>query len=164
MYVEAFTNMTPEARRRGHRPADDLRLCYAAFRGDLAHLPLREAAERLFGDLNRDDRPGARAFPSLSVGDLVSLRPLDTGQAGDLSLAVDPVDTRSVPARWASPHEHNGLAAALDKPPTVRLLLVSGSLTVLSKPGGVAVEIADVDAGAHDTVRTRTVAADALAE
>ncbi len=74
MYVEAFTNKNHRSREEGYSLRDELELCYAAWRPDLAGTALGDAAERVFEDLNADDRGNIHAFPSLSVGDVVSLR------------------------------------------------------------------------------------------
>ena len=115
MYVEAFTNRT-FLRARGasfapgdaaYAPGDELELCYAAQRPDLAGLPPEDAARAVFGTLNPTDheKPHGLAFPSLSVGDVVSCR--DEAGPAAWSLAVEaegffPVE----PPVFASADEH----------------------------------------------------------
>lgn len=83
---------------RGYEPGD--RLAYG-FAGDIDSVPLdpepagrmpnlmelyqmlMATAEEVFVRHNADDRPDAMRFPSLSVGDVVSLRP--RGQLGSLA-------------------------------------------------------------------------------
>ena len=93
MYVEAFTNRTyPSERLAGflpgdaaYAPGDELELCYAARRPDLAGVGPEEIAQEIFEELNRDGRPNP-SFPALSVGDVVSCR--DGDVAGSLTVEL----------------------------------------------------------------------------
>lgn len=99
MYVEAFTNRTRFQERRvpvpggdppAYRPGDELELCYAAERPDLAGLAPEDAAQTVYGHLNPADteklRPYHQAFPSLSMGDVVSCRGRDGSVEWSLSV------------------------------------------------------------------------------
>lgn len=114
MYVEAFTNRT-FLRARGasfapgdtaYAPGDELELCYAAERPDLAGLSPEDVAQSVYATLNPTDReePHSLAFPSLSMGDVVSCR---DGAGAEWSLAVELVGFREVaPPVFASDDEH----------------------------------------------------------
>ena len=113
MYVEAFTNRT-FLLARGSRfapgdpsyaPGDELELCYAAERPDLADLAPEEVAQAVYGTLNPTDReePQGLAFPSLSMGDVGSCRDGDS----EWSLAVELMGFAQVsPPVFAPPDEH----------------------------------------------------------
>jgi hypothetical protein len=119
LFAEAFTNLDPEARLRGRAPGDALELCYAAWRGDLLGASGEEALETIFADLNRDARPNERAFPSLSVGDVVSIHTfaLDRQQHTSSSYAVAPVGFAPLadPVQ-ATRSEHDRLRQRLSAP------------------------------------------------
>ena len=86
MRVEAFTTRRLSSLYEGYRPGDPLELCYEADRPDLEGLEPEDAAQAVFGELNHDDRLNP-AFPSLSVGDVVSYR-TRSGEAGALAIGV----------------------------------------------------------------------------
>jgi hypothetical protein len=116
--VEAFTNLDPEACLRGRAPGDALELRYAAWRGDLLGASRPEALEPIFADLNRDGRPNGRVFPSLSVGDIVSIHTyaLDR-QRHTSSFAVAPVGFEPLTdAVRATRSEHDRLRRSLSAP------------------------------------------------
>lgn len=114
MHVEAFTNRTFFlARGAAFAPGDaayslgdELELCYAVERPDLAGLSPEDVAQAIFGELNPGDseKPHAQgAFPSLSIGDVVSCR--DGSAAWSLAVELEgfsPVD----PPVFASEPEH----------------------------------------------------------
>jgi hypothetical protein len=143
-YVEAFTNLNPDARLRGHAPGDALDLCYAAWRGYLLSAPREDALTRIFAELNSDERAGRRVFPSLSVGDVVSLEAFPLRSPTESSShAVAPVGfVQRDETVWATASEHNRLRERLGEPPLVRLVLKNGTPKLLGKPKGVAVEVA----------------------
>ncbi len=76
-------------------PGDELELCYAAHRPDLASAAPEDLAQTIYGELNPgdSDRPHSLLFPSLSVGDVVSYR--DADREGSLSVELvgfSPID------------------------------------------------------------------------
>jgi hypothetical protein len=147
LYAEAFTNLDPEARLRGHRPGDPMGLCYAAWRPDLADRPRDDALEAIFSELNSDARQNGRAFHSLSVGDVISLETypfLSAPRSSSHAVAPAGFLTLDEPV-WATAHEHNRLRERLSEPPLVRLVFEHGVPRLLGKPKGVAVEVAVFD-------------------
>ncbi len=97
MYVEAFVNRTffPTRIQRfapgdaAYEAGDELELCYAAERPDLAGVRPEDLAQTIYGELNPSDseEPDSReAFPSLSMGDVVSYRRGDV--EGSLSVEL----------------------------------------------------------------------------
>ena len=113
MYVEAFTNHTFFRGRiarfspgdAAYAPGDELELCYAAERPDLAGLAPEDVAQAVYGTLNprHSGEAHSLAFPSLSMGDVISCR---TG-TGEWSLAVELMGFAPVsPVLFASPTEH----------------------------------------------------------
>lgn len=113
MRVEAFTNRTFFLTRgayfapgeAAYAPGDELELCYAAERPDLAGLSPEGVAQSVYGILNPTDHeePHSLAFPSLSMGDVVSCRDGDRAW----SLSVELVGFREVsPPVFASDEEH----------------------------------------------------------
>lgn len=149
LYVEAFTNLNPRARRDGYAFGDELQLCYAAWRQDLAGLSDEEALERVFEDLNDDDRPNLNAFPSLSDGDVVSLMPVNDASPDRSSHAVEPAGWYRLPLheQWATPAEHHRYRAALGLPPLVRIEVRAPyqAVCLWSLPPGIEVEISYTD-------------------
>ena len=151
MYVEAFTNKNRRSREEGYSFGDDLELCYAAWRPDLADTALAEAGERVFEDLNADDGGNIHAFSSLSVGDVISLRTVRGLRGG--SFAVKPAGLQAqLYEVWASAAEHNRFREAMGLSPLVRIVVESGVVYLAGKPAGVEVEIADLDDDSQEPV------------
>ena len=144
MYVEAFMNKDPEAARRGHSIEDELVLCYAAHRPDLYYEGVDEVEHRIFEELNGGSWPDSDLFPSLSVGDVISLS--STRLGADRSIALEHIGYTVLPEpRFATAREYNDYRHATGKTPQVRVLIEEERPTIQSKPRGVEVQIIDMD-------------------
>ena len=106
MHVEAFTNRTFGSRLRGYALGDELELCYAAERPDLAELSREDMAQTIFGELNPGDfeKPHSLLFPSLSIGDVISCR--DGSAAWSLAVEFEGFSPVLPPPIFASEPEH----------------------------------------------------------
>ena len=108
-------NKSETAARDGYSVGDELVLCYAARRPGLYHAIPEEVEQKIFEELNTPERPDAAFFPSLSVGDVLSI---SSPEAGDISLAVEHIGCRRLPtAHFATPAEYNRYRQATNKPP-----------------------------------------------
>lgn len=88
-----------------------MELCYGVERLDLADLPIEDAAQLIFQELNHDRRPNVEHFPSLSIGDVVSYR--KGTRVG--SLAVEFEGFSIVPPILASDSEINACRDKQDR-------------------------------------------------
>lgn len=150
MYVEAFTNS-----------GDNLRLCYAAWRPDLAAADPVEACEKIYSELNEPARPGHDVFPSLSAGDVLSVT--TPGNLAPASYAVEPTGfARLGRPVQASAAQYNGYREVLGRPPAVRISIDEGIPYLESKPGGLDVEIALIDGHSEEPLVVYTYPQEAL--